>query len=104
MTHTLEAAQIARCLAAALRANELLAEAINLAHDLGHPPFGHAGEAALNEAMASCGGFNHNTHALRVVDYLEHPFPAFRGLNLTAETRAGLLAHATHYEDRKSVV
>ncbi|UCC31999.1 MAG: dNTP triphosphohydrolase, partial [Phycisphaerales bacterium] len=98
LTHTLEAAQIARCLAAALRANELLAEAITWAHDLGHPPFGHAGEAALNEAMAGCGGFNHNTHALRVVDYLEHPFPAFRGLNLTAETRAGLLTHATHYD------
>ncbi len=98
LTHTLEAAQIARCLARALNANEQLAEAITLAHDLGHPPFGHAGEAALNEAMAGHGGFNHNTHALRVVDYLEHPFPTFRGLNLTQETRAGLLAHTTRYD------
>lgn len=103
LTHTLEAVQIARCLAVVLRANELLAEAIMLAHDLGHPPFGHAGEAALNEAMAGCRGFNHNTHSLRVVDYLEHPFPAFRGLNLTAETRAGLLTHATRYDSPGSI-
>ncbi len=98
LTHTLEAAQIARCLAVALRANEALAEAITLAHDLGHPPFGHAGETALNEAMAHHGGFNHNAHSLRVVDYLEHPFPAFRGLNLTVETLAGLRMHATRYD------
>ncbi len=98
LTHTLEAAQIARCLAVGLRANEALAEAITLAHDLGHPPFGHAGEAALDEAMADHGGFNHNTHSLRVVDYLEHPFPPFRGLNLTAATRAGLVTHATPYD------
>ena len=98
LTHTLEAAQIGRCLAGALRANEALAEAITLAHDLGHGPFGHAGEAALDEAMAHCGGFNHNTHSLRVVVYLEHPFPAFRGLNLTEETRNGLATHATRYD------
>ncbi len=98
LTHTLEAAQIARCLAAALGANEGLAEAITLAHDLGHPPFGHAGEAALDEAMRAHGGFNHNLHALRVVEFLEHPFPPFRGLNLTAETRAGLATHATRYD------
>jgi len=98
LTHTLEAAQIARCLAVALRANEALAEAITLAHDLGHPPFGHAGETALNEAMAHHGGFNHNAHSLRVVDYLEHPFPAFRGLNLTVEVLAGLRTHATRYD------
>ncbi len=98
LTHTLEAAQIARCLAVALKANEALAEAITLAHDLGHPPFGHAGEAALNEAMAEAGGFNHNQHSLRIVEYLEHPFPGFRGLNLTAETRAGLATHATLYD------
>ena len=98
LTHTLEVAQIARCVATGLRANESLAEAISLAHDLGHPPFGHAGEAALDEAMAHHGGFNHNTHALRVVDYLEHPFPPFRGLNLTNETRAGLVTHATRYD------
>lgn len=98
LTHTLEAAQIARCLAVALRANEALAEAITLAHDLGHPPFGHAGEAALDEAMAEAGGFNHNRHSLRIVEYLEHPFPGFRGLNLTAETRAGLATHETRYD------
>jgi dGTPase len=98
LTHTLEAAQIARCLARALHVNEELAEAITLAHDLGHPPFGHAGEAALNECMAGCGGFNHNIHTLRVVEYLEHPYPAFRGLNLTHETLAGLRHHATRYD------
>ncbi len=98
LTHTLEAAQIARCLARHLGVNEDLAEAITLAHDLGHPPFGHAGEAALAEAMADHGGFNHNAHSLRVVDYLEHPFPAFRGLNLTAATLEGLADHATRYD------
>ena len=99
MTHTLEVAQIARTLACVLRVNEPLSEAIALAHDLGHPPFGHAGEAALDEAMSQCGGFNHNGHSLRVVEFLEHPFPAFRGLNLTAATREGLAAHATSYDD-----
>lgn len=98
LTHTLEVAQIARTLAVALQANEQLAEAIALAHDLGHPPFGHAGEAALDEAMTDHGGFNHNAHVLRVVEYLEHPFPAFRGLNLTVATRAGLAAHQTRYD------
>lgn len=98
LTHTLEVAQIARCLAVNLRANEALCEAITLAHDLGHPPFGHASEAALNDAMADHGGFNHNAHSLRVVEYLEHPFPAFRGLNLTLETLAGLSTHATRYD------
>ena len=98
LTHTLEVADIARCLAVGLRANESLTEAITLAHDLGHPPFGHAGEAALNEAMEDHGGFNHNTHAVRVVEYLEHPFPDFRGLNLTAETLSGLRTHATGYD------
>ena len=98
LTHTLEVAEIARCLAGSLRANESLTEAIALAHDLGHPPFGHAGEAALGEAMKDQGGFNHNTHAVRVVEYLEHPFPGFRGLNLTCETLAGLRAHETRYD------
>ncbi len=98
LTHTIEVTQIARYLAVALQANEALVEAITLAHDLGHPPFGHAGEVALDESTASQGGFNHNAHSLRVVDYLEHPFPAFRGLNLTAETRSGLLTHATRYD------
>ncbi|MCH7808787.1 MAG: dNTP triphosphohydrolase [Planctomycetes bacterium] len=99
LTHTLEASEIARCLAVALRANEPLAEAITLAHDLGHPPFGHAGEAALNTAMSDAGGFNHNAHSLRIVEYLEHPFPPFRGLNLTAQTRLGLACHETRYDD-----
>ena len=98
LMHTLEAAHIARRLAQDLLANDLLAEVITLAHDLGHSPFGHAGEAGLDQAMAGHGGFNHNTHALRVVDYLEHPYPSFRGLNLTYETRAGLIAHATRYD------
>ncbi|MFQ5590375.1 MAG: dGTP triphosphohydrolase [Phycisphaerae bacterium] len=98
LTHTLEAAQIARTLAVALRANEALAEAVTLAHDLGHPPFGHSGEAALDDAMRPLGGFNHNLHTLRVVEFLEHPFPPFRGLNLTSEVRAGLLAHATPHD------
>ncbi|MCO6437662.1 MAG: dNTP triphosphohydrolase [Phycisphaerae bacterium] len=98
LTHTLEASRLARCLARSLRANELLAEAIVLAHDLGHPPFGHAGEKALNEALSDAGGFNHNAHTLRVVTYLEHPFPAFRGLNLTRATLAGLARHETGYD------
>lgn len=99
LTHTLEVSQVARCLAAELRVNESLAEAITLAHDLGHPPFGHAGETELSELMTEHGGFNHNLHSLRVVDYLEHPFPAFRGLNLTAEVRSGLASHATAYDE-----
>jgi len=98
MTHTVEVSQIARTLARLLGANETLAEVIALAHDLGHPPFGHAGEAALDEMMTECGGFNHNAHSLRVVEYLEHPFPPFRGLNLTGETRAGLASHCTRYD------
>jgi dGTPase len=98
LTHTLEVADIARTLAAAMGVNEFLAEAIALAHDLGHPPFGHAGEAALDAALAKEGGFNHNAHSLRVVEFLEHPFPAFRGLNLTAATRAGLAGHETQFD------
>lgn len=98
LTHTLEAAQLARVLALRLNANEVLAETITLAHDLGHTPFGHAGEAALDGCMVDHGGFNHNTHSLRVVDYLEHPFPSFRGLNITQDTRAGLMTHATPHD------
>lgn len=98
LTHTLEVAHLARCLARTLSADEHLAEVIALAHDLGHPPFGHAGEAALNDTMRGHGGFNHNVHSLRVVQYLEHPFPAFRGLNLTMATLHGLAAHVTRYD------
>ncbi|MHC5111118.1 MAG: dGTP triphosphohydrolase [Planctomycetota bacterium] len=98
LTHTLEVSHIARCLARCLRVHENLSESIALAHDLGHPPFGHAGESALRQCMSDHGGFNHNTHSLRVVEYLEHPFPAFRGLNLTEATRLGLRDHETQYD------
>jgi len=98
LTHTLEVASIARTLAIALDVNATLAETIALAHDLGHPPFGHAGEVTLRELMTEHGGFEHNLHSLRVVDYLEHPYPPFRGLNLTYETREGLVKHATRYD------
>lgn len=98
LSHTLEVVQAARRLARALHANETLAEVICLAHDLGHPPFGHAGESALREAMDGAGGFEHNAHSLRVVEYLEHPYPPFRGLNLTVETREGIAKHHTPYD------
>jgi dGTPase len=98
LTHTLEVANIARRLARALDVNEPLAEVIALAHDLGHPPFGHAGESTLRELMSERGGFEHNVHALRTVDYLEHPYPQFRGLNLSFEVREGLIKHNTEYD------
>jgi len=98
LTHMLEVADIARVLARGLCANETLAETIALAHDLGHSPFGHAGEIALNQLMAGWGGFEHNVHSLRVMDYLEHPFPQFRGLNLTYEVREGLIKHDTKFD------
>ncbi len=98
LTHTLEVAQVARTLARALRVNEDVAEAVALAHDLGHSPFGHAGEEALNELMADAGGFEHNRQSLRVVDYLEHPYPDFRGLNLTNAVRLCLARHETRYD------
>jgi dGTPase len=93
LTHTLEVAQIARALARALRLDEDLAEALALAHDLGHPPFGHAGERALDRAMAGHGGFDHNAQSLRVVTRLEQRYPRFDGLNLTWETLEGLVKH-----------
>ncbi len=98
LTHTLEVAQIGRTTARALGANEDLVEAICLAHDLGHPPFGHAGEAALAELMAGHGGFNHNRHSLRIVTHLERRFPEFPGLNLTWEVREGMVKHETEYD------
>ena len=98
LTHTLEVAQIARTMARALRLNEDLVEAIALAHDLGHTPFGHAGEAALHEIMADKGGFNHNTHGLRIVEKLEKRYPDFPGLNLTWEVREGIIKHVTDYD------
>ena len=83
LTHTLEVTQIARALARALGLDEDLAEALALAHDLGHPPFGHAGERALDRCLAACGGFDHNAQTLRVVTALERRYPAFDGLNLS---------------------
>lgn len=93
LTHSLEVAQIARSIARRLALNEDLAEALALAHDLGHPPFGHAGEEALNQAMAGEGGFDHNAQAVRVVTVLERRYPAFDGLNLAWETLEGLAKH-----------
>jgi dGTPase len=93
LTHTIEGAQIARTIARALRLCEDLAEAIVLAHDLGHTPFGHAGEAILAECMKDDGGFDHNRQSLRIVDLLENRYPDWSGLNLTAETREGILKH-----------
>ncbi len=90
LTHSIEVAQIGRTIAKVLGLNESLTEAICLAHDLGHPPFGHTGEKTLNELMADHGGFEHNAQTLRIVTLLEHPYPAFMGLNLTYETRLGL--------------
>lgn len=98
LTHTLEVAQIARTIASALCLNVDLTEAIALAHDLGHTPFGHSGEEALNELMSKNGGFNHNLHGLRVVDYLEERYPDFPGLNLTWEVREGIIRHSTAFD------
>ena len=95
LTHSIEVAQIARSVARNLRFNEDLTEAISLAHDLGHTPFGHAGQDALNECMKGYGGFEHNLQSLRVVDLLEERYGAFDGLNLTFETREGILKHCS---------
>ena len=97
LTHTLEVAQIARTVARALGANEDLVEAIVLAHDIGHPPFGHAGERVLHNLMKAHGGFEHNRQSLRIVDWLEDRSPRYPGLNLTAETRAGILKHGADF-------
>jgi dGTPase len=101
LTHSLEVAQIARSLARNLRLNEDLTEAISLAHDLGHTPFGHAGQDALNECMHAFGGFEHNLQSLRVVDELEERYAAFNGLNLTFETREGILKHCSQENARR---
>jgi dGTPase len=93
LTHTIEVAQIARALARALAVDDDLAEAVALAHDLGHTPFGHTGEDALEACMAGRGGFDHNSHALRIVAELERRYAAFDGLNLTQPTLAGLVKH-----------
>jgi dGTPase len=93
LTHSLEVAQIGRTVARALGINEDLTEALCLAHDIGHPPFGHAGEAALHAAMVSAGGFDHNAHTLRLLTRIETPYPRFAGLNLSWETLEGLAKH-----------
>ena len=98
MTHSLEVAQVARDVARALGLNADLAEAVALAHDLGHTPFGHVGEGVLDGRMAADGGFEHNRQSLRVVDYLEHPYPDFRGLNLTNACRECIARHETKYD------
>jgi dGTPase len=95
LTHSIEVAQIARTLARSLRLNEDLVEATALAHDLGHTPFGHVGQDVLNDCMKEYGGFEHNLQSLRVVDHLEEHYGAFDGLNLTFETREGILKHCS---------
>jgi len=101
LTHTLEVAQISRTLAAALGLNRELAEALALAHDIGHPPFGHAGEKALDTALRQHGlGFDHNLHALRIVTWFEERYPAWRGLNLTLGLREGIIKHSRDYSSK----
>jgi dGTPase len=103
LTHTMEAAQVTRTLARALGLNEDLAETVALAHDLGHTPFGHAGERTLDRLMGPYGGFEHNAQSLRIVDVLEERYPSFRGLNLSWEVREGIVKHSGRY-DRPQVV
>src|SRR6266540_2436316 len=98
LTHTMEVAAIARNIARALRLNEDLTETIALAHDLGHSPFGHKGETALDRLMKDHGGFEHNRQSLRIVEWLEQKYPQFAGLNLTWEVREGLAKHATSFD------
>src|SRR6201987_5388865 len=98
LTHSIEVASISRTIARALSLNEDLAEAIALAHDLGHSPFGHSGEEMLAECMREHGGFDHNRQSLRVVELLETAYPDFPGLNLTFEVREGLRKHQSFYE------
>jgi dGTPase len=100
LTHTLEVAQIGRTLARALGANEDLAETICLVHDIGHPPFGHSGEHALNQLMKANGGFDHNQQALRIVQKMERRYPDWPGLNLTYEVREGIVKHETEYDSQ----
>jgi dGTPase len=103
LTHTLEVSQIARTVATALELNSELVEALALVHDIGHPPFGHAGERKLNELMKRHGGrFNHNLHALRIVDQFEQRYPDHPGLNLTFEVREGIVKHSRDYAGREA--
>lgn len=103
LTHTIEVSQIARTIARALRLNEELAEAIALAHDLGHPPFGHTGEKTLAKLMKGHGGFEHNLNSLRIVEHLERRYAGFKGLNLTWEVREGIVKHCSEH-DRPDVL
>lgn len=98
LTHSLEVAQLGRSVARSLGANEDLVETICLAHDLGHPPFGHSGETVLAKLMLDHGGFNHNAHSLRIVTELEHRYPDFPGLNLSYEVLEGMVKHETDYD------
>ena len=98
LTHTLEVAQISRTIARALGLNEDLAEAIALAHDLGHPPFGHVGEQTLDGLLKGKGGFEHNAHSLKVVEVLEKRYPTFDGLNLSFEVREGIIKHSSEHD------
>lgn len=102
LTHTLEVAQIARTIASALGLNSQLSETLALVHDIGHPPFGHAGEKALDHALRAHGlGFDHNLHALRIVTWFEERYAAFRGLNLTLAVREGIIKHSRDYTTRE---
>ena len=101
LTHSLEVSQIARTIAASLGLNETLVESIALAHDLGHTPFGHAGQDELNHCMSEFGGFEHNLQSLRIVDHLEKRYAEFRGLNLMFETREGILKHCSKKNAKK---
>jgi len=98
LTHTLEVTHLARCIAVRLGLDADLAEVVALAHDLGHPPFGHAGEEALNQCLQTQGGFEHNRQTLRIVEELEHPYPEFHGLNLTRVVRECLAKHSTPFD------
>ena len=98
LTHSIEVSQLSRSIARRLRLNEDLAETLALAHDLGHTPFGHSGERILNELMKNFGGFEHNLQSFRVVDELEERYPDFKGLNLTWETREGILKHSSFFD------
>lgn len=98
LTHTLEVSQIARTVARIMRINEDLTEALVLSHDIGHTPFGHAGERVMKDIMKEYGGFEHNRQSLRIVEKLEHPYPQFEGLNLSFEIREGIIKHSAHWK------
>jgi dGTPase len=102
LTHSIEVAQIGKTIAKTLELNQSLTDAICLAHDLGHAPFGHTGEKILNDLTSEFSGFEHNRQTLRIVDLLEHPYPDFAGLNLMYETRLGLARHTTPYDNSKA--